>query len=219
MSAIPEPKPDDRIAALEKKIADLEQNWTWLKWAAGILATAVLLLTGYGFIDIPRRAGELAVEKVTPIALKAAEDEAGKRIPDTIVRGIQGHQQRAKEAADEAAKSRKRVKDLEGQMSGSPLAKLEKVKEQAELGTAKAFGFYNRHDLQIKQNIAKVVEVGKNQYRVYFVRSPGQHYVVLVLNGGRSHASVVTENKKRFLISGVQRDRGIFFVVFAKPPK
>ena len=60
-------------AELEKQSPDL---YRFYKDYAGSLGTAVLIVAGVGFVQIPRQASEEAVKRVTPVAEAAAKAEA-----------------------------------------------------------------------------------------------------------------------------------------------
>jgi len=143
MSANAESKPKDRVVALEKKIADLEQNWSRLKWAAGIIGLAVVIVTGYGFIDIPRQ----AVAKVNPIvdtAVKNAVDTAVKnavdnRIPPKVVEDAETARTRAVNAAQDAEDALGRIKS---ELKDAPAARYQQTTagQQLAIGTSRPVG-------------------------------------------------------------------------------
>lgn len=97
--------PQHTDAGLSKRVTDLEEMWSKLKWASAIIGTAVVIVTGVGFVEIPRRATEEAVKRVTSIV----EEEVKKRIPDTIVEEARKQQQAATRAAEETERLRGRV--------------------------------------------------------------------------------------------------------------
>jgi hypothetical protein len=99
--------PADSLAA---RVAQLEQRWSQLKWAAGIVGLAVLIITGYGMIDIPRRAVAMALEQVTPIAEETAKEEAQRVIPDSLIEEAKKANAQAKGAAKEAVELVGRLK-------------------------------------------------------------------------------------------------------------
>lgn len=108
---------DDRAAALEKKVADQEQNWTLLKWAAGILGTAILIVTGVGFIQIPKEAVKKAIEEVTPIANEAAKKEVEKLVSKTVVDELGVYMARVSKTVGDTEELKKKadgdVKDIQ----------------------------------------------------------------------------------------------------------
>ena len=58
---------EQKPAELEKRVGELEQTWSKLKWASAILGTATLIVAGVGLIEIPRA----AMEKAKTIAAAA----------------------------------------------------------------------------------------------------------------------------------------------------
>ncbi|MCI0684290.1 MAG: hypothetical protein L0Y71_19440 [Gemmataceae bacterium] len=109
--------PDEKARELENRVAELERMWSQLKWAAAILGTAVLIVAGVGFVQIPRMASDEAVKKVTPVAedaaKKAAIEVVGARLPASVTAELNNQKVRAKEAADAAETAKKRVEKAE----------------------------------------------------------------------------------------------------------
>ncbi len=125
MAAI-EKKHGDQLQSLDDRLKTQDTNWARLYWAVGLLGTALVMMTGYGFIQIPRAAKDKAVEYATPIAKHAAEDEVKIRIPQTMIDEIEKRKERADTAANLAEKSQKKVKEIENQLLDNPVAHLKK---------------------------------------------------------------------------------------------
>jgi hypothetical protein len=136
MADQPETTPEQRIGELEKRVAKLKRFWSHLKLAAWILGTAAPFAIGITYVQIRERAVDEAVKRVTPIAAEAAKTAAKVEVDGLIqeetIRQIERYERRAKQAADKAELSSKRIRELELQAEATPWETLKKRVDDLE---------------------------------------------------------------------------------------